>query len=243
MALLGRGPDLGPCSSEPQALQGAGGLAGGSTSEPSVCDDPDRRGDPSRRAGRAGADSPSGSGQPLVLCYLEGMTHERAARELRCPVGTVRSRLARGRALLQKRIARRGLVSPAAALGVVLESTSRAAALPPQIPRSFNQGRGTIVSGIRPSTGVGPGMSASVAALLEGVLIVMRVKTLASLAAAFRRRGNPGHGCCRVPLAQRPDRPGTTWTLNRDSQGRPVSGPDGEIRLARGSRSPVPRPT
>ena len=34
---------------------------------------------------------------PLVLCYLQGMTHEQAADQLGCPVGTVRSRLSRGR--------------------------------------------------------------------------------------------------------------------------------------------------
>ena len=33
---------------------------------------------------------------PLVLCYLEGLTHDLAARQLDCPVGTLRSRLARG---------------------------------------------------------------------------------------------------------------------------------------------------
>ena len=34
---------------------------------------------------------------PIVLCYLEGLTHDQAARRLRCPVGTVRSRLSRAR--------------------------------------------------------------------------------------------------------------------------------------------------
>ena len=33
---------------------------------------------------------------PLILCYLEGHTHDQAAEELECPVGTVRSRLWRG---------------------------------------------------------------------------------------------------------------------------------------------------
>ena len=32
---------------------------------------------------------------PVVLCDLEGRSHEEAARYLRCPVGTVKSRLAR----------------------------------------------------------------------------------------------------------------------------------------------------
>jgi RNA polymerase sigma factor (sigma-70 family) len=45
----------------------------------------------------------------IVSCYLEGMTHEEAAVRLRCPVGTVRSRLSRGRALLKDRLERAGL--------------------------------------------------------------------------------------------------------------------------------------
>lgn len=50
---------------------------------------------------------------PLVLCYLRGRTHDQAAQELRCPVGTVRSRMARGRDLLRDRLTRRGF-DPAA---------------------------------------------------------------------------------------------------------------------------------
>lgn len=46
---------------------------------------------------------------PIVCCYLEGMTHESAAAQLCCPVGTVRSRLARARARLHDRLARRGV--------------------------------------------------------------------------------------------------------------------------------------
>jgi RNA polymerase sigma-70 factor (ECF subfamily) len=51
----------------------------------------------------------------IVLCYLEGLTHEEAARRLRCPVGTVRSRLSRGRAILKERLDRAGL-------GIAVES-------------------------------------------------------------------------------------------------------------------------
>jgi RNA polymerase sigma factor (sigma-70 family) len=45
----------------------------------------------------------------VVLCYLEGHTCEAAARRLGWPVGTVKSRLARGRERLRGRLIRRGL--------------------------------------------------------------------------------------------------------------------------------------
>src|SRR5262249_10914048 len=46
---------------------------------------------------------------PVVLCELEGRTHEQAARHLGRPVGTIKSRLARGRERLRDRLSRRGL--------------------------------------------------------------------------------------------------------------------------------------
>jgi HlyD family secretion protein len=46
---------------------------------------------------------------PLVLCDLEGQTHEQAARHLGWPVGTVKSRLSRARDRLRHRLIRRGL--------------------------------------------------------------------------------------------------------------------------------------
>ena len=54
---------------------------------------------------------------PVVLCFLEGQTHEEAARQLRWPLGTVKSRLARARARLQGRLTRRGLAPSAGLLG------------------------------------------------------------------------------------------------------------------------------
>ena len=53
--------------------------------------------------------------EPLVLCYLEGLTHDEAAGQLRWPVGTVRSRLAGGRDRLRSRLARRGFAPSALA--------------------------------------------------------------------------------------------------------------------------------
>ena len=55
----------------------------------------------------------------VVLCYFEGLTLDEAARRLRCPAGTLRSRLARAREKLRISLARRGVVLPAAALAAV----------------------------------------------------------------------------------------------------------------------------
>jgi RNA polymerase sigma factor (sigma-70 family) len=61
----------------------------------------------------------------LVLCYLEGLTNEEAARRLGCPTGTVLSRLSRARARLRGRLARRGItLSVAVLLSVLTDSVS-----------------------------------------------------------------------------------------------------------------------
>jgi RNA polymerase sigma factor (sigma-70 family) len=45
----------------------------------------------------------------IVLCDLEGLTHDAAARQLGCPSGTIESRLARGRQRLRSRLVQRGI--------------------------------------------------------------------------------------------------------------------------------------
>jgi RNA polymerase sigma factor (sigma-70 family) len=61
----------------------------------------------------------------VVLCCLEGQSHTQAAQQLGCPVGTVQSRLARGRDRLRDRLARRGL--DPSAFTVVMAATPKAA--------------------------------------------------------------------------------------------------------------------
>ena len=53
---------------------------------------------------------------PLVLCYLEGATRDQAARQLACPVGTLKHRVERGRELLRIRLVKRGVTLSAAPL-------------------------------------------------------------------------------------------------------------------------------
>jgi RNA polymerase sigma factor (sigma-70 family) len=96
----------------------------------------------------------------LVHYYLEGRTHEEAARELGRPLGTVKSLLARGRELLRTRLARRGLALSATGFTAVLVTESAPAAVPPALAASvLSAAIGTAAAGAVP---------AEVAALLEG---------------------------------------------------------------------------
>ena len=59
---------------------------------------------------------------PIVLCDLEGLTHESAARQLGWPVGTVKSRHHRGREQLRGRLLRRGVAPELGLMGMALPS-------------------------------------------------------------------------------------------------------------------------
>jgi RNA polymerase sigma factor (sigma-70 family) len=68
--------------------------------------------------------------KPLVLCYLEGRTRVDAARQLSWSLRTLERRLGQGRAILQVRLARRGLTLSGALLAVGLSGQAAGAAPP-----------------------------------------------------------------------------------------------------------------
>jgi RNA polymerase sigma factor (sigma-70 family) len=66
----------------------------------------------------------------VVLCLLQGQTHEAAAQQLGWPLGTVKGRLARAKDLLRSRLVRRGLTVAPAALLTALAREGHAAVTP-----------------------------------------------------------------------------------------------------------------
>jgi hypothetical protein len=110
---------------------------------------------------------------PLVLCYLEGLTHEQAAQQLKWPVGTVRSRLARGRDRLRGRLVRRGLAPAGVALGAAFSAEVASAAVPGGLAEA------TIQAAVRfTATQAAEMVSAAVVTLTGEVLMTMLMTKL-----------------------------------------------------------------
>ena len=109
---------------------------------------------------------------PVVLCHLEGITHEQAAARLGWTVPTVGYRLTKARKRLRDRLTRRGIT--ATSVGVIMASatTTAMAALPASWARAA----------VAMATG-GP-TPATVAALTQTILIRGMLMTQLKIAAA-----------------------------------------------------------
>ncbi len=68
--------------------------------------------------------------RPIVLCYLDGLTHQEAARRLQWPLGTVKIRLTRGRQMLKERLDRRGVALGAGLLTLLPKGQAAPAVSP-----------------------------------------------------------------------------------------------------------------
>jgi RNA polymerase sigma factor (sigma-70 family) len=167
---------------------------------------------------------------PIVLCYLEGLTHDQAAARLKWPVGTVRSRLSRGRDRLRGRLVRRGVTAPAvlgslaAWLGAETGTTAQAAALtrailpavPANLAASTVCSASLLVSGKTATVAV---LSASSLYLTKEVLRTMVMKRIAVAAWALVPAGVIVFAAGRM-LGQEPDKKGEKGAVVSQLEGR-----------------------
>jgi RNA polymerase sigma factor (sigma-70 family) len=103
---------------------------------------------------------------PIVLCDLEDKSRVEAARQLRLPEGTVASRLARGRALLARRLTRHGLAVSAASVAA-LWSRQASGALPDALLTRTVKAVGLLAAGRTLTAGL---LSAEAPPLTDAVL-------------------------------------------------------------------------
>jgi RNA polymerase sigma-70 factor (ECF subfamily) len=103
---------------------------------------------------------------PVVLCELEGLSRKEVAARLTIPQGTLSSRLAAARQLLARRLARRGVTVPAAALGAALVPEGAGASVPVSLVNQTVRAAASIARG-QMAAGVA---SAQVVALTKGVM-------------------------------------------------------------------------
>src|SRR5262245_17060321 len=103
---------------------------------------------------------------PIVLCDLEGKTIREAARQLGCPQGTVATRLARGRALLARRLTRPGLSLSPTALAAALAQGQASAGVPTALVASTVKAATSFAAG-QATTGL---LSAAAAAMADAAV-------------------------------------------------------------------------
>jgi RNA polymerase sigma factor (sigma-70 family) len=118
---------------------------------------------------------------PILLCDLEGKAIKEAAQQLGWPQGTLAGRLARGRKLLAKRLASRGVVLSAGSLALVVSRNVASAGVPISLVSSTVEAACMIAAGQTTVAGVVP---SGVAVLTEGVLKTMFMTKLKRAIAA-----------------------------------------------------------
>jgi hypothetical protein len=95
----------------------------------------------------------------LLLCDLEGRTRADAARHLGCPEGSVSSRLSRARAMLARRLTRRGVAVPAGAVALLVGQNATTAGVPAALVTSTVEAVGSLAAGSLLASGVSPAVT------------------------------------------------------------------------------------
>jgi RNA polymerase sigma factor (sigma-70 family) len=177
----------------------------------------------------------------FVLCCLEGQSKPEAARHLGLKEGTVSSRLAQARKLLQQRLTRRGLTLTAVLGAVAVSENTGLAALSTSAVRAtaaaavaFRSGppAGAAVSGRAASLAEGMGRNMFVTRYKLFVALVLALATAAGAGAVAAQRPPAAPPPAQPPAATRPETPPAAQALEESAEavtlrGR-VLGPDGK---------------
>ena len=140
----------------------------------------------------------------VILCYWEGLTHEQTAARLGCPLGTVRSRVARARDLLHRRLLRRGLEPVAGVMLAAFDSPGFLKATALEIPSSLVNS--TVQIGTQAATGASLAQlaSPSIASLVRNIIGSMFMTKVKSIVACLLLLGAGAYGLTlAAPQAQR----------------------------------------
>ncbi len=140
---------------------------------------------------------------PVLLCYLQGLSCEEAARRLGCPKGTIFSRLSRARDLLRHRLLRRGVGVSAGVLAVVF---AESAALRASVPATLFE-LSVRTSLVFAAGTAGQSLSAPLAALVEGVvrsMFLSKVKLALIVVLALGLAGTGAGFLVRPDAAEQP---------------------------------------
>jgi RNA polymerase sigma factor (sigma-70 family) len=109
---------------------------------------------------------------PVLLCFFEGLTHADAARRLGWPIGTVATRVARGRDRLYRRLVGRGVALPAAWLAALC-AADNGSAISPALVGGTVQAASAFAIGAAVS-----GVSDTVLAMSKGAIQAMTLKKI-----------------------------------------------------------------
>ncbi len=130
----------------------------------------------------------------VILCYWEGLTHEQAAARLGCPLGTVRSRVARARSLLHRRLSRRGLEPVAGVMLAAIDSPAFLKASALEIPAALVNSTVQIAKQAAAGVSLAQLASPSIIALVRKVIGTMFMAKLRTVAVSTLLIGAGAYG-------------------------------------------------
>ncbi len=190
----------------------------------------------------------------VVLCYLEGRTYEEAAMVLRCPVGTVKSRLASARERLRRRLEQSEFAPLAAGAALPQNPAAAPAAVSSGLVElTIREVAGRTANGAsmsaaaRLAQAVLKTMSLSRLGVIVGMLLVSSALTTLGVASVWRAEGQPAEAPATSGggrAEKTTNDPGRTASVIQETKPQPVIRTGARVnltgRVVDEKRQPVP---